>query len=34
MFVTTAIYGITMYITGFLMILLYKKILPLETQKS
>ncbi|HOC61036.1 MAG: bile acid:sodium symporter family protein [Smithellaceae bacterium] len=34
MFVTTAIYGITMYITGFLMILLYKKILPLEAQKS
>lgn len=33
MFVTTAIYGITMYITGFLMILLYKKILPLEAQK-
>ncbi len=31
MFVTTAIYGITMYITGFLMISLYKKILPLDT---
>jgi len=30
MFVTTAIYGITMYATGFLMILLYKKILPLD----
>ena len=30
MFVTTAIYGITMYVTGFLMILLYKIILPLE----
>ncbi len=29
MFVTTAIYGITMYITGFLMITLYKRILPL-----
>ena len=31
MFVTTAIYGITMYITGFIMIALYKKLLPLET---
>lgn len=31
MFVTTAIYGITMYITGFLMISLYKKILPLDS---
>jgi len=30
MFVTTAIYGITMYITGFIMIALYKKLLPLE----
>jgi len=30
MFVTTAIYGITMYMTGFLMIALYKKILPLD----
>ncbi|MDZ4132724.1 MAG: bile acid:sodium symporter family protein, partial [Dethiobacteria bacterium] len=30
MFVTTAIYGITMYITGFLMIALYKKLLPLD----
>ena len=34
MFVTTAIYGITMYITGFLMILLYKKILPLDTDSN
>ena len=32
MFVTTAIYGITMYITGFLMILLYKRLLPLESE--
>lgn len=31
MFVTTAIYGITMYMTGFIMITLYKKLLPLET---
>jgi len=31
MFVTTAIYGITMYITGFIMIALYKKLLPLKT---
>ncbi len=30
MFVTTAIYGITMYLTGFLMIALYKRLLPLE----
>lgn len=30
MFVTTAIYGITMYITGFLMIVAYKKLLPLN----
>lgn len=30
MFVTTAIYGITMYITGFLMIALYKRLLPLD----
>ncbi len=30
MFVTTAIYGITMYITGFLMIAFYKKLLPLD----
>ncbi|NLA27085.1 MAG: bile acid:sodium symporter family protein [Firmicutes bacterium] len=30
MFVTTAIYGITMYLTGFLMIWLYKYLLPLE----
>lgn len=29
MFVTTAIYGITMYLTGFLMIVLYKYLLPL-----
>ena len=29
MFVTTAIYGITMYITGFGMIALFKKLLPL-----
>ena len=28
MFVTTAIYGITMYLTGFLMIVLYKYLLP------
>ena len=34
MFVTTAIYGITMYITGFLMIMLYKKLLPLDTELS
>ncbi len=33
MFVTTAIYGITMYITGFLMILLYKRLLPLESEE-
>ncbi len=31
MFVTTAIYGITMYITGFLMIALYKRLLPLDS---
>lgn len=31
MFVTTAIYGITMYLTGFLMILLFKYLLPLNT---
>ncbi len=30
MFVTTAIYGITMYLTGFLMIWLYRYLLPLE----
>lgn len=29
MFVTTAIYGITMYITGFLMIPVFKRLLPL-----
>ena len=29
MFVTTAIYGITMYLTGFLMIFLYRYLLPL-----
>ena len=29
MFVTTAIYGITMYLTGYLMILLYRYLLPL-----
>ncbi|HQO01187.1 MAG TPA: bile acid:sodium symporter family protein [Spirochaetota bacterium] len=33
MFVTTAIYGITMYITGFLMIIAYKYILPLDDKK-
>jgi BASS family bile acid:Na+ symporter len=33
MFVTTAIYGITMYITGFLMIIAYKYILPLGEKK-
>ncbi len=31
MFVTTAIYGITMYMTGFLMIYFFKKLLPLDT---
>ena len=31
MFVTTAIYGITMYLTGYLMILLYRYLLPLGT---
>jgi bile acid:Na+ symporter, BASS family len=30
MFVTTAIYGITMYMTGFLMIVFYKKLLPMR----
>ncbi len=30
MFVTTAIYGITMYLTGFLMIWLFRYLLPLE----
>lgn len=30
MFVTTAIYGITMYITGFIMIALYRRLLPLD----
>ncbi|MGB4290478.1 MAG: bile acid:sodium symporter family protein [Dethiobacteria bacterium] len=34
MFVTTAIYGITMYLTGFLMILLYKYLLPLGQNKN
>jgi len=33
MFVTTAIYGITMYITGFLMITVFKKLLPLENNQ-
>jgi len=33
MFVTTAIYGITMYITGFLMIIAYNYILPLDDKK-
>jgi len=31
MFVTTAIYGISMYITGFIIIMLYRKILPLDS---
>jgi bile acid:Na+ symporter, BASS family len=31
MFVTTAIYGITMYMTGFLMIAFYQKLLPIRT---
>jgi bile acid:Na+ symporter, BASS family len=30
MFVTTAIYGITMYMTGFLMIVFFKKLLPMR----
>jgi bile acid:Na+ symporter, BASS family len=30
MFVTTAIYGITMYMTGFLMIAFYNKLLPMR----
>ncbi len=34
MFVTTAIYGITMYITGFLMIPVFKKLLPLENSQA
>jgi len=34
MFVTTAIYGITMYMTGFLMIALYRKLLPLDTPEN
>ena len=34
MFVTTAIYGITMYITGFGMIALYKKLLPLKVNET
>ena len=34
MFVTTAIYGITMYLTGFLMIFLYRYLLPLEAEKE
>lgn len=34
MFVTTAIYGITMYITGFLMIPLFKRLLPLSDADS
>lgn len=34
MFVTTAVYGITMYITGFLMIVLYKRLLPLSSAEE
>lgn len=34
MFVTTAIYGITMYPTGFLMIALYRYLLPLKRGKE
>lgn len=34
MFVTTAIYGITMYLTGFLMIALYRYLLPLKEEDA
>lgn len=34
MFVTTAVYGISMYLTGFLMIAFYKRLLPLPAENK